>query len=205
LLPEELPHYAKKTLDLYFDYHFGWGEVCSNSHRGDFDLVQHGQHSKQFLGIKANGKAIIPQVIEVSFGVERLLLAILEDAYREEEVAKLPRTVLKLSPLLSPYFAAIIPLNKLVSEKAYQVYNNLLKEVSFAITYEATDSIGKSYRRQDAIGTYYCLTIDFQTLENNTLTIRERNSMQQERISLNNLAELLQQKYQIHYQEFLKN
>jgi glycyl-tRNA synthetase len=131
-----LPHYAKKTLDLYFKYKFGWGEVCSNSHRGNFDLNQHGQHSKHFLGTKENNKEIIPQVIEVSFGVERLMLAILEDSHYEEAVKNSPltRNVLRLHPLLAPYFVAIIPLNKQVREVAYQIYLNLLKTVPFNLT-----------------------------------------------------------------------
>lgn len=206
LSSEELPHYAQKTLDLYFNYHFGWGEVCSNSHRGDFDLTQHGKYSQQFLGVKENEKLIVPQVIEVSFGVERLLLAILEDSYQEEEIANSPlkRAVLKLSPLLAPYFVAVIPLNKQLREKSQQIYQKLLKEINFSTTYEATDNIGKSYRRQDAIGTFYCLTIDFQTLEDNTITIRERNSMNQKRVDLNNLTNLLNDEYHNHYQDFLK-
>ncbi|CAG8839043.1 36295_t:CDS:2, partial [Racocetra persica] len=114
-------------------------------------------------------EGVIPNVIEVSFGVERLMLAILEDACCEETVdSGLTRTVLKLHPLLAPYFVAVIPLSKQLQEKAYQIYQELLTETNFTTTYEEASSIGKAYRRQDAIGTYYCLTIDFQTLQDDT-------------------------------------
>ncbi|CAG8531051.1 7028_t:CDS:2 [Cetraspora pellucida] len=183
---EELPHYAKKTQDLYFNYHFGWGELCSNSHRGNYDLSQHSQHSQKDL--RVNGT--IPEVIEVSFGVERLMLAILQDTYHEEKVAgsQTERTVLRLPPLLAPFFVAIIPLSQQLRNTAYQLYLDLLPEVSFSLTYEEAPNIGKAYRRQDAIGTIYCLTVDFDTADPNsshynTLTCRHRDSMEQIRIS----------------------
>jgi len=193
---EELPHYAKKTLDLYFDYHFGWGELCSNSHRGNFDLTQHTKYSGKKIGVKINNEFIVPEIIEVSFGVERLLLAILEDAYHEEEI--LPTTkreVLRLHPLLAPYFVAVIPLQKELREVAEQIYQQLLKTSIFSVVYEETGNIGKSYRRQDAIGTYYCLTIDYQTQADQTITIRERDTMKQERIKIDSLSKHLNKYY----------
>ena len=112
--------------------------MCSNSHRGNFDLSQHSRHSKHFLGVKENSKKIeiIPHVIEVSFGVERLMLAILEDSYHEEAIKNSPltRILLRLHPLLAPYFVAVIPLNKQVKEVAYQLYLDLLKTVPFNLT-----------------------------------------------------------------------
>ena len=123
---------------MYFNYHFGWGELCSNSHRGNYDLSQHSQQSKQFLGIKENGQEIIPSVIEVSFGVERLMLAMLEDAYQEEVVensqSTTTRSVLKIHPLLTPYFVAVIPLSKQLKDFAYQIYLDLLKSLPFNVT-----------------------------------------------------------------------
>ncbi|CAI2177562.1 2442_t:CDS:10 [Funneliformis geosporum] len=168
---EELPHYAKKTQDLYFQYHFGWGELCSNSHRGNYDLSQHRQHSGKDFRI--NG--IIPEVVESSFGVERLMLAILEDSYQKETIKNAQgeeseREVLKLSPLLAPYLVAVIPLEKSLREKSHQLYCELLKNPLFSVAYEETGNIGNRYRRQDAIGTYYCLTLDKQTLQDNTNT-----------------------------------
>jgi glycyl-tRNA synthetase len=219
LTKEELPHYAKKTLDLYFKYNFGWGEVCSNSHRGNFDLNQHSQHSKHFLGIKENNKEIIPQVIEVSFGIERLMLAILEDSHYEETVKNSPltRNLLRLHPLLAPYFVAIIPLSKQVREVAYQIYLDLLKTAPFNLTWEESSSIGKSYRRQDAIGTYYCITVDTLTItehwdkkpnpDYNTVTLRHRNTMKQEekRIKITDLKNYLNNLYEKYWKEFAKN
>ncbi|CAG8447586.1 11318_t:CDS:2 [Racocetra fulgida] len=161
-------------------------ELCSNSHRGNYDLSQHSQHSQKDL--RVNG--IIPEVIEISFGVERLILAILQDAYHEEKVSgsQLDRTVLRLPPLLAPFFVAIIPLSQQLRDAAYQLYLNLLPEVSFSLTYEEAPNIGKAYRRQDAIGTIYGLTVDFDTVDPNsshynTLTCRHRDSMEQIRIS----------------------
>ncbi|CAG8804779.1 21053_t:CDS:2, partial [Racocetra persica] len=144
------------------------------------------QHSQKDL--RVNG--IIPEVIEISFGVERLMLAILQDAYHEEKVAgsQTERTVLRLPPLLAPFFVAIIPLSQQLRNTAYQLYLDLLPEVNFSLTYEEAPNIGKAYRRQDAIGTIYCLTVDFDTVDPNsshynTLTCRHRDSMEQIRIS----------------------
>jgi len=196
LSKEELPHYSKKTQDLYFDYHFGWGELCSNSHRGNYDLSQHGQHSRK--DFRVNG--IIPEVVESSFGVERLMLAVLEDAYQEEIVtsSQLTREVLRLHPLLAPYFVAVIPLEKSLREKSCQLYRELLKNPFFSVAYEETGNIGNRYRRQDAIGTYYCLTLDKQTLQDNTITLRHRDSMKQEpeRISIDNVKNYLNSLYE---------
>ena len=136
---DELPHYAKKTTDLCFKYHFGWGELCSISDRGDYDLKNHSEKS----GEKLEVKGITPCVVEVSFGVERLMLALLEDSYQQEIVENskgetTEREVLKLHPLLAPYFVAVIPWNKQTQlrEKACQIYQELLNEISFTTTYE---------------------------------------------------------------------
>jgi glycyl-tRNA synthetase len=210
-----LPHYAKKTQDFYFNYHFGWGELCSNSHRGNYDLTQHSQHSKKVFNISGT----IPQVIEVSFGVERLMLAILEDSYQKETIKNSrgedsEREVLKLAPFLAPYFVAIIPLEKSLREKSYQLYCELLKSATFAVAYEETGSIGNRYRRQDAIGTYYCLTVDTLTVNKyllngepnpdyETVTLRHRDTMEQEakRININNLKNHLNYLYEQPWQE----
>jgi glycyl-tRNA synthetase len=158
--------------------------VCSNSHRGNYDLTQHSQnsHSKK-VGKSFLVNGLIPEVVEVSFGVERLMLAVLEDAYQKEIVAssQLTREVLRLHPLLAPYFVAVIPLENSLREKSYQLYCELLKNPFFSVAYEETGNIGNRYRRQDAIGTYYCLTLDKQTLQDNTVTLRHRNSMEQEK------------------------
>ncbi|CAJ0838463.1 12331_t:CDS:10 [Entrophospora sp. SA101] len=201
LARSELPHYARKTTDLYFQYHFGWGEVSSISDRGNYDLSQHSQHSQKDLSINR----VIPQVIEVSFGVERLMLAMLEDSYREEavknsEAENKERKVLKLHPLLSPYFVAIIPLSKQLKESAYQLYLNLLSAVPFNLTYEEAPNVGKAYRRQDAIGTYYCLTVDFETSHDNMITCRQRDTMKQVRIKIKDIKNYLYTEYETHFQ-----
>ncbi|CAG8456775.1 27246_t:CDS:10 [Gigaspora margarita] len=165
-----------------------------NSHRGNYDLTQHSQHSQKDLSI--NG--IIPQVIEVSFGVERLMLAILEDSYQKETIKNSrvegnEREVLKLPPLLAPYFATIIPLSKEEKKTAHQLYLDLLPSVSFNLGYEEVPNIGKAYRRQDAIGTYYCLTVDAKTTQDNTITLRYRDTMEQIKLTadLNSLKNYL--------------
>lgn len=213
LTKEELPHYAKKTQDLYFQYHFGWGELCSNSHRGNYDLSQHSQNSGE--DFRVNG--IIPEVVESSFGVERLMLATLEDAYQKETVAssQLTREVLKLHPLLTPYFVAVIPAKNSLREKSYQLYCELLKNPFFSVAYEETGNIGNRYRRQDAIGTYYCLTVDSETINQhlpngelnpnyNTVTLRHRDTMKQEekRINVNNLKNYLNNQYEKFWEKF---
>ncbi|CAG8527376.1 9708_t:CDS:2 [Ambispora gerdemannii] len=155
-------------------------EQMDNSHRGNYDLTQHSQCSGKDFSI--NG--IIPQVIEVSFGVERLMLAILEDSYQKEAIKNSrgednEREVLKLPPLLAPYFVAIIPLSKKEKKIAHQLYLDLLPSVHFNLAYEEAPNIGKAYRRQDAIGTYYCLTIDDKTIQDNTITLRYRDTTKQ--------------------------
>jgi len=179
--------------------------------------LQHSQHSDQDLSI--NGT--IPEVVEVSFGVERLMLAILEDSYQKEIIKNThgeekEREVLKLPPLLAPYFVAIIPVPTSkqkkgleIQQKAYQLYCELLPTVNFSLTYEETDNIGKSYRRQDAIGTYYCLTVDFSTVDDqspdyNTLTCRQRDTMEQVRINIDTAKNYLNNKYEKYFQEFAK-
>ncbi|CAH1755732.1 9160_t:CDS:10 [Entrophospora sp. SA101] len=156
------------------------GELCSNSHRGNHDLTQHSQSSQKDFTI--NG--LIPQVIEVSFGVERLMLAVLEDSYQKETTKNSrgedkEREVLKLPPLLAPYFAVIIPLSKQEKKIAYQLYLDLLPVVPFNLGYEESPNIGKAYHRQDAIGTYYCLTVDDKTIPENIITLRHRDTREQ--------------------------
>lgn len=203
----ELPHYARKTLDFYFEYSFGWGEICSNSDRGNYDLLQHQNFSKCNLSLDN----FVPCVIEVSFGIERLLLAILEDSYKEEEIIsqnkqiKSIRQVLRLSPILAPYFVAIIPFKKSLREEAWQLYLFLLKKSICNITYEESSSIGKSYRRQDALGTFFCLTVDQQSVQSKNFTLRYRDTTKQVYISLNDLSQYLNEEYQKYKNEFFKS
>ncbi|WNE41484.1 MAG: Glycine--tRNA ligase [Mycoplasmataceae bacterium] len=203
---EELPHYSLKTLDFHFNYNFGWGEVCSMSDRGDYDLKNHSEKSSHFLGIiDEDGNKKFPHVIEVSFGIERLILAILENSYREEIVEKsqLKRTYLKIHPLLSPFFVSVMPLSKQLNNESYQVYLDLIKTAEFSVSYEETGNIGNRYRRQDSIGTFLCVTIDFETKNDNKVTVRERDTMNQKRVSINELRNyILKEIYQLK-EEFL--
>lgn len=180
---EELSHYSKATTDFEYKFPFGWGELWGIADRTDFDLKCHQDKSKEsmeYLDPITNEK-YIPYCIEPSLGVERALLAFLCDAYNEEKLDDgETRIVLKLHPALAPYKVAVLPLQKKLSEKAEEVYMSLSKK--FMSTYDETGSIGKRYRRQDEIGTPYCLTVDFESLENDTVTIRDRDTMQQVRL-----------------------
>lgn len=190
LKKEELPHYANKTIDLHFKYQFGWGEICSISDRGDYDLKNHSEKSSVFLGTK---RGSFPHVIEVSFGIERMMLAVIESSYKEELVQKsgLKRTFLSINPLLSPYFVSVMPLSSQLKEKSKKLYREILSMNIFSVSYEETGNIGNRYRRQDSIGTKFCVTIDFGTEMTNEVTVRERDSMKQEKINLDNLKEKL--------------
>ena len=188
--PEELVFYSKATTDFEYYYAFGWGELWGVADRTDYDLTQHQNESGENMEYTdpVTGEKYIPYVIEPSLGVERTVLAVLTDAYDEEVVNAEKndvRTVLHLHPFLAPYKAAILPLQKNLSETAEKLYAELAK--SFSVTYDMTGSIGKRYRRQDEIGTPYCITVDFQTLEDNTVTVRDRDSMEQIRLNIDEL------------------
>ena len=185
---EELVFYSKATTDIEFKFPFGWGELWGIADRTDYDLSRHMEHSKQDLSyqdLETNEK-FIPYVIEPSLGCDRVALAFLCNAYDEEDLGEGDsRIVLHLHPVLAPYKVAILPLSKKLSEKAQEVYENLSKK--FVCDYDESGSIGKRYRRQDEIGTPYCVTIDFDTLENNTVTIRDRDTMEQIRLGIDEL------------------
>ncbi len=189
---EELSHYSNATTDFEYNFAFGWGELWGLASRTDFDLKAHSEKSGitlDYLDPETNEK-YIPYCVEPSVGLNRLMLAFLTDAYEEEQLEKETRTVLKLHPALSPYKVAILPLQKNLGEKAREVYANLSKH--FMVAYDETGSIGKRYRRQDEIGTPSCVTIDFQTLEDNTVTVRDRDTMQQIRININELKSYIE-------------
>ena len=170
---EELVFYSKGTTDIEFKFPFGWGELWGIADRTNYDLSRHMEHSKQdlsYLDPETNEK-YIPYVIEPSLGCDRATLAFLCNSYEEEEIAEGDtRTVLHLHPALAPYKVAVLPLSKKLSEKATEVYEKLAKD--FMCDYDEAGSIGKRYRREDEIGTPYCVTIDFDTLEDNQVTIR---------------------------------
>ena len=185
---DELCFYSKATTDFEYLFPFGWGELWGVADRTDYDLKQHANESKENLEYTdpVTNEKYIPYVIEPSLGVDRMFLTVLCDAYHEEEVGENDtRVVLKLAPHLAPYKVAILPLSKKLSEKADEVYANLIKK--FSCTYDEAGSIGKRYRRQDEIGTPFCVTIDFETLEDNCVTVRDRDTMEQVRIPVDEI------------------
>ena len=192
---EELVFYSKATTDIEFAFPFGWGELWGIADRTDYDLTQHMNHSNQDMSYldPETGEKYVPYVIEPSLGADRVLLAFLCNAYEEEEIAEGDvRTVLHLHPALAPYKVAVLPLSKKLSEKAEEVYTNLSKK--FMCDYDEAGSIGKRYRREDEIGTPYCVTIDFDTLEDNCVTIRDRDTMEQVRVNIDELENWIAEK-----------
>ena len=192
---EELVFYSKATTDIEFAFPFGWGELMGIADRTDYDLTQHMNHSKQDLTYQDLEKhsKYIPYVIEPSLGADRVVLAFLCNAYDEEEIAEGDtRVVLHLHPALAPYKVAILPLSKKLSEKATEVYTQLSKK--FMCDYDEAGSIGKRYRREDEIGTPYCVTVDFDTLNDNAVTIRDRDTMEQIRLPIDQLENWIQEK-----------
>lgn len=192
---EELSFYSNATTDIEFTFPFGWGELWGIASRTDFDLSRHMEHSKQdlsYLDSETNEK-YVPYVIEPSLGCDRVALAFLCNAYEEQEIAEGDvRTVLHLHPALAPYKVAVLPLSKKLSDKATEVYEMLSKK--FMCDYDEAGSIGKRYRREDEIGTPYCVTIDFDTLEDNQVTIRDRDTMEQVRVSIDELVNWVEEK-----------
>ena len=192
---EELVFYSAATTDIEYNYPFGWGELWGIADRTDYDLNTHMEHSKQdlrYLDPETNEK-YIPYVIEPSVGLDRLVLAILSDAYKVEELENDTREVLKLHPALAPYKVCILPLNKKIhGPKAQELFNELSKK--FMTTYDEAGSIGKRYRREDAIGTPFCITIDDNTLNNNTVTVRDRDTMEQVTINVDEIEKYISNK-----------
>ena len=190
--PAELAFYSKATTDIEYLFPFGWGEVWGIADRTDYDLNRHMKYSGEsleYLDPETNER-YVPYCIEPSVGLDRLVLMTLCDSYDEEQVGDNDtRIVMHLAPALAPYKAAVLPLSKKLEEKAREISNILCKYLN--VVYDDTGSIGKRYRRQDAIGTPYCVTVDFDTLEDNAVTIRDRDTMQQIRLPINKLVEYL--------------
>ncbi len=202
--PQELCFYSKATTDFEYLFPFGWGELWGIADRTDYDLTQHMKtsgKSLEYFDPETNEK-YIPYVIEPSLGVERLFLSLVTEAYDEEELIstekngnekKEIRTVMHFHPALAPYKAAVLPLVKKLTPKAEEVYEMLSKR--FMVDFDEIGSIGKRYRRQDEIGTPFCITYDFDTLEkDNCVTVRDRDTMEQERVNIEDLADFLDEK-----------
>ncbi|NMB46491.1 MAG: glycine--tRNA ligase [Firmicutes bacterium] len=192
---EELSHYSKATTDIEYLFPFGWGELWGVANRTDYDLLQHGNATGEdlsYLDPYTNEK-YVPYCVEPSVGVDRLFLAFLADAYQEEQLEDgQTRTVLRLHPYLAPYKAAVLPLSKRLGSEAEKVYDNLRRH--FPVDYDDGGSIGRRYRRQDEIGTPFCITFDFDSLEDKKVTIRNRDSMEQVRLPIEHVLEYLEEK-----------
>ncbi len=195
---EELSHYSNATTDIEFMFPFGWGELWGIADRTDFDLSQHAKHSGENFEYTdpITNEKYIPYCIEPSLGADRVTLAFLVEAYDEEEGedGKEGRTVMRFHPALAPVKIAVLPLSKKLSEKAEEVYSMLSKK--YMCDYDDAGSIGKRYRRQDEIGTPYCITYDFDSEENNTVTIRERDTMEQITVKIDELETYFEDKFE---------
>ncbi len=193
--PEELCFYSKATTDFEYKFAFGWGELWGVADRTDYDLTQHQNtsgKSLEYFDPEDNSK-YIPYVIEPSLGVERLFLSVVTEAYDEETIGEGDvRTVMHFHPALAPIKAAVLPLVKKLKEPALELYSKLAKK--FAVEYDEAGQIGKRYRRQDEIGTPFCITFDFDSLEDNCVTVRDRDTMAQERINIDELEAYLDKK-----------
>ena len=194
--PEELCFYSKATTDFEYLFPFGWGELWGVADRTDYDLTQHiktSGKSLEYFDPETNEK-YVPYVIEPSLGVERLFLAIVCEAYDEEEIGEGDvRTVMHLHPALAPVKAAVLPLTKKLKEQATEGYTMLSKH--FSVEYDEAGQIGKRYRRQDEIGTPFCITYDFDTLEKDgCVPVRDRDTMEQERVKIEELVDYLNKK-----------
>ncbi|MDY4976186.1 MAG: glycine--tRNA ligase [Clostridia bacterium] len=193
--PEELSHYSNATTDFEFLFPFGWGELWGIADRTDFDLKQHSQYSGETLDYidPTTNERYIPYCVEPSLGADRVTLAFLVDAYDEEQLdEKDTRVVLRLHPALAPVKAAVLPLSKKLSEQAQEVFSKL--SGSFMCEFDDAGSIGKRYRRQDEIGTPFCITYDFDSQEDGCVTIRERDSMEQHRIKMEEVEAFITEK-----------
>ncbi len=194
---EKLVFYAKAACDIeYLFPSIGWGEINGTHNRTNYDLSRHQEFSgikQEYLDPETNEK-FIPYIIESTYGLDRTVLAVLCQAYEEEKIAEGDvRTVLHLHPAIAPYKMAILPLSKKLSDKANDLYTKLSKK--FMCDYDEAGSIGKRYRRQDEVGTPYCITVDFDTLEDNTVTIRDRDTMEQIRININEIENWMKDKF----------
>jgi glycyl-tRNA synthetase len=192
---DKLAHYAKAACDIQYYFPIGWQELNGIHHRGTWDLSRHQEYSgKSMLYTDpVTNEKVLPNVIEYSIGADRLVLALMCESYDEETLENgETRVVMHLHPAIAPYKVAILPLQKNLSEKAKEVYALLSKE--FMCDYDEAGSIGKRYRREDEIGTPFCVTIDFDTLEDGTVTVRDRDTMAQERIKISDLANYISNK-----------
>ncbi|OOE14850.1 glycine--tRNA ligase [Fictibacillus arsenicus] len=194
---DELSHYSNATTDFEYKFPFGWGELWGVASRTDFDLKRHMEFSGEDFNYidQETNERYIPYCIEPSLGADRVTLAFLIDAYEDEELEDgTSRTVMHLHPALAPYKAAILPLSKKLSEEATEVFSSLAKD--FNVDYDETGSIGKRYRRQDEVGTPFCITYDFDSKDDGMVTVRDRDTMEQTRVKIADLKSFIEEKVQ---------
>lgn len=194
---EELSHYSTQTFDIEYHFPFGWGELQGIAHRGDFDLKQHSEYSGAdltYLDPETNEK-YLPHIVEPSFGVDRSVLVFLIDAYGEDEIGGEKRIVMRFHPKVAPIKAAIFPLVK--KEQLVKIGREIFDALkqSYRVEYDESGSIGKRYRRQDEIGTPICITVDFDTLEDQSVTVRDRDTLKQKRVKITELKDILDKIY----------
>ncbi len=194
---KDLAHYSKKTIDFEYEFPFGTKELYGLAYRTDFDLKNHEEKSKENMKYRDSKteKEYWPHVIEPTFGVERSLLAALISAYKEEKVKDETRIVMKFPSWLAPIKVAFLPLvknKKEIKEKSIEIYNSFKEKLP--ADYDDSGAIGRRYRRQDEIGTPFCVTIDFETIDNNKVTVRERDTMKQESVDVDILHEYLKER-----------
>jgi len=191
--PDELAHYAKAAFDIEYEFSFGWKEIEGVHNRTDFDLTRHAEKSGKDLRYfdQERNEKYLPYIIETSAGADRTTLVVLADAFHEEEVRGEKRTVLKFAPSIAPINVAVFPLVKKegMPEVAEKIYHDLKKH--YKVFYDDGGAVGRRYRRMDEAGTPYCITVDGQTLEDDTVTVRERDSMEQTRHKIAELVELI--------------
>lgn len=189
---DELAHYAAAALDIQYEFPFGWKELEGIHNRSDFDLSQHTKHSGKDLAVfdEATKTSYTPHVVECSVGLDRLFLTVLFDAYHEDTIDGETRIVLKLHPAIAPIKLAFLPLTQKLNEQAYKLYEFFAQQ-GVSCQFDTTGSIGKRYRRQDEIGTPFCITYDFDSLEDGCVTVRNRDTTKQERVQIENLAQYL--------------
>lgn len=189
---DELAHYSTSCYDVEYHFPFGWKELEGIAHRGCFDLSQHSKHSGKDLSVfdEQTKESYTPNVVECSIGVDRLFLTVLFDAYHEDEIAGEKRVVLRLHPMLAPIKIAFLPLTKKLSEPMHKLYK-YFSSLGMSVQFDEAGSIGKRYRRQDEIGTPFCVTYDFESEKDNCVTIRNRDTTKQERIAIEQLPSYL--------------
>lgn len=191
---DELAHYSSCCTDVEYEFPFGWKELEGIAYRGDFDLSQHSKHSGKELGVfdETTNTSYTPHVVESSVGCDRLFITLMFDAYCEDNIEGETRVVLKFDPKIAPIKAAFFPLSKKLNDATYKIYQDIKKH--FNVQFDDSGSIGKRYRRQDEIGTPFCFTYDFESEVDNSVTVRDRNTTKQERISIESIIDYLKEK-----------